>query len=368
VGIARLGPSDAHELDLAGIIQARGNAWEQLVKPPATWAVEKLKWEISAASYTMVVAMAGKGRPYFEEHVNQFPTTRGLQVTVEGEGAPIVGRHVELVTSESADLQNFKNSVIAREVHRLATREIESKAPTLRGILEQSWPGTGNKDNYVKKCMVRAEKAARLDFIKEAHTPDWWSQDKITSSYEFVKEPLGEWGALEYSEQEWRKLVSAPLHRSIMHWADDESIDRVKNLFRPNDIFVKEVANIVGAIVGERDLECVSVVALRSCYTTFVLPPGLNYEPVEEHFPGVSAVWVVVFYPEGYRRVAPGGALLFNGFRCHESLPGGDCLYMAFVVNEEREAWVKGNERRLRAVKKRSREVEKREGERRGLG
>ena len=40
--------------------------------------------------------------------------------------------------------------------------------------------------------------------------------------------------------------------------------------------------------------------------------------------------------------VAPGGALLFNGFRCHESLPGGDCLYMAFVVNEEREAWVKG--------------------------
>ena len=153
-----------------------------------------------------------------------------------------------------------------------------------------------------------------------------------------------------------------------MHWADDESIDRVKNLFRPNDIFVKEVANIVGAIVGERDLECVRVVALRSCSTWFVLPPGLNYEPVEEHFPGVSAVWVVVFYPEGYWRVAPGGALLFNGFRCHESLPGGDCMYMAFVVNEEREAWVKGNERRLRAVKKRSREVEKREGERRGLG
>ena len=114
------------------------------MKPPATWAVEKLKWEISAASYTMVVAMAGKGRPYFEEHVNQFPTTRGLHVTVEGEGAPIVGRHVELVTSESADLQNFKNSVIAREVHRLATRDIESKAPTLRGSLEQSWPGTGN--------------------------------------------------------------------------------------------------------------------------------------------------------------------------------------------------------------------------------
>jgi hypothetical protein len=51
--------------------------------------------------------------------------------------------------------------------------------------------------------------------------------------------------------------------------------------------------------------------------------------------------------------VAPGGALLFNGFCCQQAQKFNDCcrLYMAFVVNEEREAWVKGNERRLRAVK-----------------
>ena len=177
-----------------------------------------------------------------------------------------------------------------------------------------------------------------------SHKPDWWSEDKIAWSYEFVKEPLGDLGGLEYSVQQWRNLVSGPLHRRIMDWADDEFVDRVANLIRPNDIFVKEVANIVGAIVGKRDLECVSVVALRSCSTTFDLPPGLHYDHAGEHFPEVSAVWVVVFYPEGYRRVAPGGALLFNGFRCHESLPGGDCLYMAFVVNEEREAWVKGGD------------------------